>query len=166
VRGLTVSPPPRLLRAGARAAGVTLTIAALALTVCSLDPISDPPVDLEVQPLEVVVDSRSRPHTPCLLNVEKVRAGDHAVTVIGDSGYAQVRILDESGRLVFRTDNTGQRIETDEDGGVTIVGGEGHGPQAHLEPGTFSVTCRPKDGKPGETTLVVLPASPDQHRSS
>ncbi len=128
----------------------------------ALDPISDPPVDLEVQPLEVVVNSRSRPETPCLLNVEKVRAGDHDVTVIGESGYARVRIVDGQGRVVFRTDNAGQRIETDEDGEVTIIGGkeEGMGPPARLKTGTYTVECRPETGETGEVALRVLPARP------
>lgn len=159
---MPVLPPTRLSRAGAPRGGVALTLASLALTGCAFDPISDPPPDPEEQPLEVVVNSRSRPHTPCLLNVAEVRAGDHAVSVIGESGYARVRIVDESGRVVFRTDNAGQRIETDEDGDVTIVGGEGEGqgPLAHLEAGTFTVKCLPKDGGPGKATLVVLPARP------
>ncbi len=123
---------------------------------------SDPPLDPEVQPLEVVVNSSRRPETPCLLNVEEVRAGDHDVTVIGESGYARVRIVDERGRVVFRTDNAGQRIETDEDGEVVIVGGEGEGmgPPARLEAGTYTVECRPKTGEAGEAALRVLPARP------
>ena len=124
--------------------------------------LSDAPPAPEIQPLEVVVDSASRPGTPCLLNTNEVRAGDHDVTVIGESGYARVRILDQRGRVVFRTDNAGQRIETDEDGNVTIIGGEGEGmgPPARLEAGTFTVQCRPKDGEAGEATLRVLPARP------
>jgi hypothetical protein len=114
----------------------------------------------------VVVHSSTVRETPCLLNVDEVRAGDHSVNVIGESGYAQVRIVDERGRVVFRKDNKGQRIETDDDGDVTIVGGEGEGagagPAAHLDAGTFKVECRPKDGEPGEATLEVLPARPDR----
>lgn len=126
--------------------------------------LSDPPPDPEVQPLEVVVNSSRHPETPCLLNVEQVRAGDHPVNVIGESGYAKVRIVDEHGKVVFRTDNEGQRIETDEDGDVTIVGGEGEGagPAAHLDAGKFKVNCRPDDGKSGEAILEVLPARPDR----
>ena len=84
--------------------------------------------------------------------------------VIGESGYARVRIVGERGKVVFRTDNEGQRIETDEDGGVTIVGGEGEGagPAARLDAGTFKVLCRPEDGEAGEATLEVLPARPDR----
>jgi hypothetical protein len=77
-----------------------------------------------VRPLEVVVNSSRRPEKPYLLNVDQVRAGVHAVSVIGESGYAEVRIVDEQGTVVFRTDNKGQRIETDDDGDVTIIGGE------------------------------------------
>ena len=112
----------------------------------------------------MVVNSSRRPQTPCLLNVDQVRAGDHPVHVIGESGYARVRIVDERGKVVFRTDNEGQRIETDEDGRVTIVGGEGEGagPAARLDAGTFKVLCRPADGEAGEATLEVLPARPDR----
>jgi hypothetical protein len=71
-----------------------------------------------------------------------------------------VRFVDERHRVVFRTDNAGQRIETDADGEVARIGGEGEGsgPPARLETGTLTVQCRPKDGKPGQTTLEVLPA--------
>jgi len=126
--------------------------------------LSDEGEDPEVQSLEVVVNSSSRPETPCLLNVAQVQAGDHPVSVIGESGYAKVRIVDERGKVVFRTDNEGQRIETDDDGGVTIVGGEGEGEglAAHLDAGRFKVVCRPDDGEPGEATLEVLPARFDR----
>jgi hypothetical protein len=124
---------------------------------------SDPAPDPEVQPLEVVVNSHSNPERPCLLNVEQIRAGVHTVTVIGESGYARVRIVNQQQEVVFRTDNAGQRIETDEDGNITgIIGGEaeGEGASAHLEPGTFTVQCHPRDGESGEATLEVLPARP------
>ena len=126
--------------------------------------VSDEGEEPEVQPLEVVVNSSRQPQTPCLLNVDQVRAGDHPVHVIGESGYARVRIVGERGKVVFRTDNEGQRIETDEDGDVTIVGGEGEGagPAARLDAGTFKVLCRPEDGEAGEATLEVLPARPDR----
>ena len=165
---MPVMPPTWLSRAGAPRGGVALTLAWLALSGCSFDPISDPPPDPEEQPLEVVVNSRSRPNTPCLLNVEKVRAGDHTVSVIGESGYARVHIVDESGRVVFGTDNAGQRVATDEDGNVTIVGGEGEGEGSpvRLEAGTFTVRCRPRDGGPGKATLVVLPARPGHGSTS
>lgn len=142
-------------RAALLAAGLVMPLAG-----CALDPISDPPPDPEVLPLEVVVNSDTQPGHPCLLNYDQVRAGDHAVTVIGVSGYARVRFVDEKHHVVFRTDNAGQRIETDADGEVTIIGGEGEGsgPPARLETGTVTVQCRPRDGKPGETTLEVLPA--------
>ena len=92
--------------------------------------VSDEGEEPEVQPLEVVVNSSRQPQTPCLLNVDQVRAGDHPVHVIGESGYARVRIVGERGKVVFRTDNEGQRIETDEDGDVTIHRrrGRGRGP--------------------------------------
>ena len=124
--------------------------------------VSDESEDPEVQPLEVVVNSSRRPETPCLLNVDQVRAGNHSVNVIGESGYAKVRMVDERGKVVFRTDNEGQRIEPDDDGDVTIVGGEGGGPAAHLDAGTFKVVCRPEDGEPGEATIEVLAARPDR----
>jgi hypothetical protein len=127
------------------------------------DPISDPPPEPEVQPLEVVVNSSTMPDDPCLLNVEMVRAGDHAVVVVGESGFARVTVVDDGGRVVFATDNAGQRVETDASGKVTaIVGGEGEGegPPAHLEAGTYTVKCHPKIGEAGEATLRVLPARP------
>ena len=126
--------------------------------------LSDEGEEPDVQPLEVVVNSSRRPQTPCLLNVDQVRAGDHPVHVIGESGYARVRIVDERGKVVFRTDNEGQRIETDGDGRVTIVGGEGEGagPAARLDAGRFKLLCRPEDGESGEATLEVLPARPDR----
>lgn len=142
-------------RAALLGAGLVVLLAG-----CALDPISDPNLDPEVLPLEVVVNSDTQPEHPCLLNYDQVRAGDHAVTVIGVSGYARVQFVDEKQRVVFRTNNAGQRIETDADGEVTIIGGEseGSGPAARLEAGTLTVRCRPKDGKPGEATLKVLPA--------
>lgn len=136
-----------------------------------LDPLSDPPPDPEVRPLDVVVDSSRRPDTPCLLNTGTLRGGEHQVTVIGESGYARVRILDQRGRVVFRTDNAGQRIETDEDGDVTIIGGEGEGEgegraaAVRLAAGRFTVQCRPRNGQAGEAKLQVLPARPG-HGSS
>ena len=122
--------------------------------------VSDESEDPEVQPLEVVVNSSRRPETPCLLYVDQVRAGDHPVNVIGESGYARVHIVDDHGEVAFRTDNEGQRIETNDDGEVTIHGGEGEvgGAEAHLDAGTFKVVCRPRNGEPGQATLEVLPA--------
>ena len=150
--GVALATPSRAALLGAGL--VTL------LAGCALDPHLDPHLDPEVLPLEVVVNSDTQPDHPCLLNYDQVRAGDHAVTVIGVSGYARVRFVDARHRVVFRTDNAGQRIETDADGEVTIIGGEseGSGPSARLEAGTVTVQCRPKDGKPGEATLKVLPA--------
>lgn len=135
-----------------------------ALAGCAgFDPISDPPPDPEVQPLEVVVNSSTMPDDPCLLNVESVRAGDHAVVVVGESGFARVTVVDDGGRVVFATDNAGQRVETGASGKDTvIVGGEGEGggPPAHLEAGTYTVKCHPRSGEAGEATLRVLPARP------
>lgn len=155
-----------------RSAAVLITLLAPALvTGCAgWDPISDPPADLEVQPLEVVVNSDTRPESPCLLNVNKVRAGEHAVSIIGMSGFARVRIVDEDDRIVFRSDNEGQRMTTNDAGEVTIHAaegeGEGTGPAARLEAGTFTVQCRPEDGAPGEATLRVLPARAGHESSS
>ena len=135
---------------------------AFALSGCAgWDPISDPPPPLEVQPLEVVVNSSTRPDSPCLLNIDKVRAGEHQVSIIGESGFAPVRILDEAGEVAFRGDNSGQRITTDDAGEVTIHGGEENsGPPARLEAGTYTVQCRPEQGEAGEAMLRVLPARP------
>lgn len=70
-------------RAVLLAAGIVVVLAG-----CALDPVSDPNLDPEILPLEVVVDSDTQPDHPCLLNYDPVRAGDHAGTVIGVSGYA------------------------------------------------------------------------------
>ncbi len=128
-----------------------LTVALLA-GCAALDPIGDPPPDLEVQPIEVVFNSDSRPRTPCLPNVDEVRAGNHELSIVGVSGYA---------RVVFRSANAGQRSETNDAGEVTTIcgaEGEGTGPPARLEPGTFTVQCRPEGFAAGEATLRVLPA--------
>ncbi len=165
---MTAHPAPTRRPLGAFARSLLVVLAILCalglLFYSALWLLSDESEDPEVQPLEVVVNSSRRPETPCLLNVDQVRAGDHPVNVIGESGYAKVRIVDERGKVVFRTDNEGQRIETDDDGDVTIVGGEGEGagPAAHLDAGRFKVNCRPEDGKPGQATLEVLPARPDR----
>lgn len=121
-----------------------------------MEALSDPPPDPEVQPIEVVVNSDSRPQTPCLL-----RAGNHEVRIVGVSGYARVDIVDEDGRLVFGTDNAGQHIETNGAGEVTSIhggDGEGSGPPARLGPGPYAVQCRPEKGVPGDATLRGLPA--------
>ena len=164
---MTAHPAPTRRPLGAFARFLLVVLAILCalglLFYSALWLLSDEGEDPEVQPLEVVVNSSRRPEMPCLLNVDQVRAGhDHPVNVIGESGYAKVRIVDERGKVVFRTDNEGQRIKTDDDGDVTIVGGEGEGPAAHLDAGRFKVICRPDDGKPGEATLEVLPARPDR----
>ena len=161
-----MSEPASQKSRGQNALLVTLAVLGAAVVVLVLGTtllmflMTDPPEDPEVQPLEVVVNSRSRPDVPCLLNVDEVRAGSHPVSVIGESGYAVVRIVDEQDRVVFRTDNEGQRIETDEDGAITIVDprGEGEGPAARLRSGTFTVECDPEEGEPGTATLEVLPA--------
>ena len=53
-------------------AGVMTTMTCPMLAAC----LSEEPLPLEVQPLEVVVASRTADE-PCLLNVTMVRAGDH-----------------------------------------------------------------------------------------
>lgn len=151
-----------------RLAVLTMLTVALLVGCAVLDPLGDSPPDLEVQPIEVVVNSGSRPSMPCLLNVDEVRAGHHEVSIIGVSGYARVSIVDEDARVVFRSDNVGQRTETNDAGEVTIYGaeGEGTGPPARLEPGTFTVQCRPENGVAGEATLRVLTARADHQSPS
>jgi hypothetical protein len=147
--------------AAGRITVLTLVTTVLLAGCAAWDPISDPPPDPEVQPIEVVVNSDSRPKTPCLLNVDEVHAGSHEVSIVGVSGFARVNIVDENARVVFRMDNAGQRIETNDAGEVTTIHGaegEGAGPPARLEPGTFTVQCRPENGVAGEATLRVLPA--------
>ncbi len=156
--------PPYAAPRGDAAVRITvftmLTVALLA-GCAALDPIGDPPPDLGAQPIEVVFNSDSRPRTPCLPNVDEVRAGNQKVSIVGVSGYARVNIVDEDARVVFRSDNAGQRFETNDAGEVTTIygaEGEGTGPPARLEPGTFTVQCRPENGAAGEAMLRVLPA--------
>lgn len=162
-------PPRHTLRRGA-AVLITMLASALVTGCAGWDPISDPPADPEMQPLEVVVNSDTQPETPCLLNVNEVRAGEHPVSIIGVSGFTRVKIIDEDHRVVFRGDNAGQRITTNDAGEVTIHAAEGEaedtGPAARLEAGTFAVQCRPEDGEPGGATLRVLPARPGHEPAS
>ena len=155
---MTTSPAPR------RSATVPIALLILPLALCGCagwDPISDPPPPLESQPLEVIVNSGTRPDAPCLLNVDKVRAGEHPVSIIGESGFARVRLLDEAGGVTYRGDNAGQRVTANDAGEVTIHGvEEGSGPPARLDAGTYTVQCRPEQGEPGEAVLRVLPARP------
>src|SRR5689334_23363660 len=81
--GVVEAPLARFCGPLPRAAATLMAVAAAVLLAgcAAWDPISDPPPDPEVQPLEVVVNSHSNPGEPCLTNVDEVRAGDHAVFV-------------------------------------------------------------------------------------
>ena len=118
-----------------------LTVLALpVLTGCI--PLSDPPSAPEVQPLEIVVESRTRPDRPCLLNVSQVRAGDHDVTVISERGLATVRILDPRGVEVYKTDTSHQQVIEDEHGNTTIRGAAEDVGVVGLQAGRYTVECR------------------------
>ena len=135
-----------------------LTVLALLPTGCI--PLSDPPPTPEVQPLEIVVDSRTRPDRPCLLNVSQVRAGDHDVTVISERGLATVRILDHRGAEVYETDTSHQRVVEDEHGNTTIRGAVEDTGVVGLQAGRYTVECRLRGSQRHTTPLTVKPARP------
>jgi hypothetical protein len=141
---------------------VLAVLVGTALSGCSaLDPISHPPVDLEVQPLEVVVNSSSRPEDPYLLNIGMVKRGEHASRSSGSPGSLGCTSSSTSaGRSRSGPTTPGSAIETNETDETTILQGEGEGsgPPAHLEAGTCSVRCRPGNRDAGEATLRVGPA--------
>ena len=107
--------------------------------------IGDPPPDPSVAPLEVVVGSR-QVEEDCLLNRDSVGAGTHEVTVFSEGGPATVRILDESGEVVFTTE--------------AVTGGEGDpegAPSVELAAGRHVVECSPDGGTPVSVPLQVDP---------
>ena len=83
---------------------------------------ADPPPDPEVQPLEIVVGNPDR--GPCLLNVHEVGAGTHDVMVLSMAGEATARILDPSGKVLFKRNvkhhpaEGGGLVVTEEDQGI------------------------------------------------
>ena len=132
-----------LARTGRRVSAPLLgVLTLLGISGCLL---GDPPPDPAEAPIEVVVGSRTV-EEECLLNRESVAAGTHEVTVIGDSGPATVRILDEAGDVVFE--------------GAAITDGQGPpegSPLAELASGQHLVECTPEGGP---TTTVPLQVAP------
>jgi hypothetical protein len=122
------------------------------LTAC----LSEEPLPLEVQPLEIIVASRTADE-PCLLNVAMVRAGDHEVSIISERGVATLRIVDPRGLEVFQDDTSGQKIIEDENGVITIESGGEAGP-LRLDPGTHEVRCQLEGSRAHTTPLLVKPA--------
>ena len=133
-------------------------LALLMLTGCI--PLSDAPPPPEVQPLEIVVESRTRPDRPCLLNVSQVRAGDHDVTVISERGLATVRILDQRGAEVYKTDTSHQQVIEDEAGNTTIRGAGEDAGMVGLQAGRYTVECQLQGSQRHTTPLAVKPARP------
>ena len=114
----------------------------LGLTGCLT---GDPPPDPSVAPLEIVVES-SQGEEDCLLNRESVAAGTHEVTVISQGQPAAVRILDESGEVVFT------------DSAVTGgVGPDEGSPSVELDSGRHVVECIPEGGTSMTVPLQVDP---------
>ena len=107
--------------------------------------IGDPPPDPSVAPLEVIVES-SVAEEDCLLNRDSVAAGTHEVTVISEGRPATVRILDESGDVVF----TGSAITGN-------AGPKKGSPSVELASGRHVVECRPEGGTPVTVPLQVDP---------
>lgn len=107
--------------------------------------LGDPPVDPEVQPLEVVVGSGT-----CVLNVPEVGAGMHAVMVVHELGNAAgsrggtARLLDAGGTVLFEGDTTEHRASE----------------PVRLEEGTYRVECAPDDGPGSSVALRVKAARP------
>lgn len=107
----------------------------------------DPPPEPEVQPLEVVVASRTADQ-PCLLNVPEVAAGEHEVSVLAERA-ATVLIRDSAGTVIFQADATTQ----DPDGPLVAVQGS-----VRLSAGEHVVECRPEGAATSTTGLRVAPA--------
>jgi hypothetical protein len=80
-----------------RAARVSAALTGLLLATGCM---GDPPREPEVQPLEVVVGSRTASDQPCLLNIPEVAAGEHEVVILAE-GAATVVIRDGAGAVVF-----------------------------------------------------------------
>jgi hypothetical protein len=130
-------------RAGRRSSALLLgVLPLLGLAGCS---IGDPPPDPSVAPLEIVVES-SQAEEGCLLNRESVAAGTHEVTVISEGRPATVRIVDESGQVVFTNSD------------MTGGGGPDEGSASvQLARGRHVVECIPEGGTPMTVPLQVDP---------
>lgn len=132
-------------RLGVALAGVTLLCGCL----------GDPPPDPEVQPLEIVAGNPDPEYGPCLLNVDEVGAGTHAVTSLSVKGRATVRILDPSGAVIFERAIT---EDASEGGGhAALVEDQG---SVRLGAGDHRVECVLSDGT-HTTELLVVPPRPE-----
>ena len=114
---------------------------------------ADPPPDPEVQPLEIVVGNPDR--GPCLLNVHEVGAGTHDVMVLSMAGEATARILDPSGKVLFKRNvkhhpaEGGGLVVTEEDQGSVQLGAGAHRVRCTTSEGTTSVRLRVVPARPG-----------------
>lgn len=124
------------VRPGGRSSALLLSvISLLGLTGCPS--FGDPAPDPSVAPLEIVVEG-------CVLNRESVAAGTHEVTVISQGQPATVRIVNESGQVVFTT--------------KAIAGGVGPdagSPSVELASGRHVVECSPEGGTSMSVPLQV-----------
>lgn len=111
--------------------------------------LGDPPPDPAVAALEVIVSSRSQPEQPCLLNRTQVAAGEHEVTLVGESGPASVVFRTAAGAEVFRG-------AVGEGGGEQVPAGTEGPASVHLEAGTYRVECLPSRGPVSAVELRVV----------
>ena len=129
-----------------KSSGSRPTLAAAAASLLLAGCFGDPPPDPEVQPLEVVVGSRSQPDQPCILNVDEVAAGDHEVSVISErEGAARVVLRTAAGSVVFEASG-GQPAPEEAPASVTLT------------PGDHLVQCLSDGAVLGEVPLRVVPA--------
>ncbi len=115
----------------------------------------DPPPDPEVQPLEIIVGNPDSKYGPCLLNVDRVGAGNHDVTPMALAGKARVQILDPSGAVVFKRtiqehspEGGGHEVMQEDQGTVRLQAGE-HRVECILADGTHSTSLRVVPARPG-----------------
>ena len=90
----------------------------------------------EQRALEVVVLGDGSRSDACSLNYDEVGAATHSVAVIAEHGTAHVRILDDTGTVVFEADSTtGTEGPADE---ISESRGPGGG-DVRLVPGDYQV---------------------------
>ncbi len=122
------------------------------------------PVDWARQPLEVVAEGDQ---AACMLNVDAVAPGRHAISVVAVDAPSVVRIEDPSGSAVF----TAAREPAPESPRPHVAGprepvpslvpslGRSDGPSVRLAVGTYRVVCDIADGLTASVPLRVRPAS-------
>ena len=143
--------PPVMLPGGQRG-GVALAGTSL---LCGC--MSDPAVDPEVQPLEIVAGNPDPKYGPCILNVEQVAAGVHDVVAIPMGGPATVRIVDPSGRAIFRravqggaAEGEGSEVLAGDDQSVRLAERQ-HRVECVLPTGTHTLDLLVVPARPGYT---------------